>query len=65
MESFHDLADEISSLEHRISDAIFDTLREQVRNGGSEQAKELERQLSKVRRSLQKAEMLLRATDQD
>ena len=65
MESFHDLADEISSLERRISDAIFDTLREQVRTGGSEQAKELERQLSKVRRSLQKAEMLLRATNQD
>jgi hypothetical protein len=65
MESFHDLADEIANLEHRVSDAIFDTLREQVRSGGSEQAKELERQLSKVRRSLQKAEMLLRATDED
>jgi hypothetical protein len=65
MESFHDLADEISNLEHRVSDAIFDTLREQVRSGGSEQAKELERQLSKVRRSLQKAEMLLRATNED
>ncbi|MGA2969335.1 MAG: hypothetical protein ABSE75_05975 [Acidimicrobiales bacterium] len=65
MESFHDLADEIANLEHRVSDAIFDTLREQVRSGGSEQAKELERQLSKVRRSLQKAEMLLRATSED
>jgi hypothetical protein len=64
-ESFHDLADEIANLEHRVSDAIFDTLREQVRSGGSEQAKELERQLSKVRRSLQKAEMLLRATSED
>jgi hypothetical protein len=65
MESFHDLADEIANLEHRVSDAIFDTLREQVRSGGSEEAKELERQLSKVRRSLQKAEMLLRATNED
>jgi hypothetical protein len=65
MESFHDLADEIANLEHRVSDAIFDTLREQVRSGGSEQAKELERQLSKVRRSLQKAEMVLRATTED
>ena len=65
MESFHDLADEIANLEHRVSDAIFDTLREQVRSGGSEQAKELERQLSKVRRSLQKAEILLRATSED
>lgn len=65
MESFHDLADEIANLEHRVSDAIFDTLREQVRSGGSEQAKDLERQLSKVRRSLQKAEMVLRATSED
>jgi hypothetical protein len=36
-----------------------------VRSGGDERAKELERQLSKVRRSLQKAEMLLRAAAQD
>lgn len=61
MESFAELADELASLESRISDVIFDTLREQVRSGGSETAKELERRLSKVRRSLQKAEMLLRA----
>jgi hypothetical protein len=33
MESFHDLADEIANLEHRVSDAIFDTLREQVAFG--------------------------------
>jgi hypothetical protein len=65
MASFSELADEISSLEHRISDVIFDALREQVRSGGDERAKELERQLSKVRRSLQKAEMLLRAAAQD
>jgi hypothetical protein len=65
MESFHDLADEIANLEHRVSDAIFDTLREQVRSGGSDEAKELERQLSRVRRSLQKAEMVLRATRED
>jgi hypothetical protein len=61
VESFAELADELASLESRISDVIFDTLREQVRSGGSETAKELERRLSKVRRSLQKAEMLLRA----
>jgi hypothetical protein len=65
VESLHDLADEIASLEHRVSDVIFDTLREQVRAGGSDTAKELERQLSKVRRSLQKAEMLLRGTSED
>lgn len=63
MESFAELADELANLESRISDVIFDTLREQVRSGGSETAKELERRLSKVRRSLQKAEMLLRAEE--
>jgi hypothetical protein len=65
VESLHDLADEIASLEQRVSDVIFDTLRDQVRAGGSDTAKELERQLSKVRRSLQKAEMLLRGTSED
>jgi hypothetical protein len=65
VESLHDLADEVSSLETRISDVIFDALREQVRSGGSDDAKELERRLSKVRRSLQKAEALLRGTSED
>jgi hypothetical protein len=63
VESFSELADELANLESRISDVIFDTLREQLRSGGSETAKELERRLSKVRRSLQKAEMLLRAEE--
>jgi hypothetical protein len=65
VESLHDLADEVSNLETRISDVIFDALREQVRSGGSDEAKELERRLSKVRRSLQKAESLLRGTGED
>jgi hypothetical protein len=65
MESLTALADEIASLETRISDIIFDALRDQVRSGASEEAKELERRLSKVRRSLQKAETLLRGTDED
>jgi hypothetical protein len=65
VDSLHDLADEVSNLETRISDAIFDALREQVRSGGSDEAKELERRLSKVRRSLQKAESLLRGTSED
>jgi hypothetical protein len=65
MESFSELADEVASLEQRVSDVIFDTLREQLRSGGDERARELERQLSKVRRSLQKAETLLRAAPQD
>ena len=65
MESLDDLANEIASLESRVSDVIFTTLREQLHADGADQAKELERRLSKVRRSLQKAEMLLRGVDTD
>jgi hypothetical protein len=65
VESLSLLADEISSLENRVADAIFTALREQLRGDGAEQAKELERRLSKVRRSLQKAEMLLRGASDD
>ena len=63
MESLDDLANEIAELESRVSDAIFTTLREQL--SGDDDAKELERRLSKVRRSLQKAEMLLRGVGTD
>lgn len=63
MESFEDLADEIAALERRVADAIFDTVRAQLRNDDAESAKELERQLAKVRRSLQKAEHVLRRHD--
>jgi len=59
MSDFAALADEIGALERRVSDAIFETVRAQLRDG-DEVAKELERRLSKVRRSLQKAEHLLR-----
>jgi len=59
VESFDDLANEIAAIESRVSDAIFDAVREQLRDDASE-AKELERQLSRVRRSLQKAEFVLR-----
>ncbi len=65
MEEFDSLADEIALIEQRVSDAIFDAVRTQLRDG-DEAAKELERRLAKVRRSLQKAEALLRrapATD--
>lgn len=65
MESLNDLANEVAALEHRVSDAIFDTVRAQLRNDDAESAKELERQLAKVRRSLQKAEHLLRQSDAD
>jgi len=62
VESLDELADELARLESRIADVIYDALREQVRAGGSDSAKELERRLSKVRRSLAKAEMLLRGS---
>jgi hypothetical protein len=65
MESFDALADEVSALESRVSDVIFDTVRAQLRAEGAEEAKELERRLSKVRRSLQKAEILLRGASDD
>lgn len=65
MESFDDLADEVAALERRIADAIFDTVRAQLRGDGADNAKELERELSKVRRSLQKAEHLLRRRGAD
>jgi hypothetical protein len=65
VESLDELADEIAAIEHRVADAIFDTVRAQLRNDDAESAKELERQLAKVRRSLQKAEHLLRRTDLD
>ena len=65
MESLDDLADEVAAIEHRVSDAIFDAVRAQLRNDDADSAKELERQLAKVRRSLQKAEHLLRRTDVD
>jgi hypothetical protein len=65
VESLDDLANEVAALEHRVSDAIFDTVRAQLRNDDAESAKELERQLAKVRRSLQKAEHLLRQSDAD
>jgi hypothetical protein len=65
VESLDDLADEVATLERRVADAIFDMVRAQLRNDDADNAKELERNLSKVRRSLQKAEHLLRRSDTD
>jgi Mg2+ and Co2+ transporter CorA len=65
MQSFDELADEVSSIESRVSDAIYDALRAQVNADEPENAKDLERRLSKVRRSLQKAETLLRGASAD
>ncbi len=64
-ESLSHLAEEVSALERRVSDAIFDAVRAQLRDDGADEAHELEKRLAKVRRSLQKAEGLLRGYDRD
>jgi hypothetical protein len=61
--NFEDLANDISELERRVSDAIFDAVRAQLRDDEADAAASLERRLSKVRRSLQKAEHLLRGAE--
>ena len=58
MTSFSALADEIAALEERVSDAVFDAVRAQLRDDDA--ARDVERQLARVRRSLQKAEAILR-----
>ncbi len=63
--SLAELADEVSALERRVSDAIFDAVRAQLREDEADAAHELEKRLAKVRRSLQKAEGLLRGYDRD
>ena len=65
MTSFDELADEVAAVESRVAAAIFDSVRAQMRDDDAEAAKELERRLSKVRRSLQKAEHLLRGASED
>ncbi len=60
-----DLADAVSELERRVSDVIFDTVRAQLRDEAADEAHELEKRLARVRRSLQKAEGLLRGYDRD
>lgn len=64
MESLGDLADEIASVQSRVSDIMFDALRAQLRDSKADEAKELERRLAKVRRSLEKAETLLRGVNE-
>jgi Mg2+ and Co2+ transporter CorA len=64
-ESLSQLADQVSAIERRVSDAIFDSVRAQLRDDEADEAHELEKRLAKVRRSLQKAEGLLRGYDRD
>jgi Mg2+ and Co2+ transporter CorA len=61
---FEDIAELISAAEARLSDVIFNTVRSQMRGDNAEEAKELEKRLSKARRSLQKAEHLLRGASE-
>jgi Mg2+ and Co2+ transporter CorA len=64
-ESLSQLADEVSAIERRVSDVIFDAVRAQLRDDEADEAHELEKRLAKVRRNLQKAEGLLRGYDRD
>ena len=59
------LADDVASLERRVSDLIYDAVRAQIRDLDDHDARDVEKRLAKVRRSLQKAESLLRGVDQD
>ena len=61
--SFDELANDIAELERRVSDAIFDAVRAQLRDDEADPAAQLEKRLSKVRRALQKAEHLLRGAE--
>lgn len=63
MTDFTRLADDIAAMGERLTDEIFNAVRAQLRNEGPEAAKEVERTLSRARRSLVKAEQILRAHD--
>jgi hypothetical protein len=59
---WQDIADDIAAIEERVSDALFEQVRAQLRDDDAEAAHQREKQLAKVRRSLQKAEQLLRGS---
>lgn len=60
-EEFAEIAAQTNSLAERVSDLIYDTLRREISgSNGAATANDLERQLAKVRRSLSKAEQILR-----
>ena len=64
-DSLSELADAVAELERRVSDVIFDAVRAQLREERADEAHELEKRLARVRRSLKKAEGLLRGYDGD
>jgi Mg2+ and Co2+ transporter CorA len=60
-DQLEEIASDVDSLAQRVGDLMYDALRSEIRGGDdAEGAKELERQLGKVRRSLAKAEQILR-----
>ena len=62
MSDWQDIADDIAAIEQRVSDALFEQVCAQLRDDDAEAAHQREKQLAKVRRSLQKAEQLLRGS---
>ncbi len=56
-DSLAELASQLGSVEEAIADLTLEALRSQI--GGNEEAKELERRLSRARRSVAKAKGLL------
>lgn len=65
MDSLDEIANAVASLERRVSDAMYEAARAQLRDVDAPEAQALERRLAKVRRSLVKAEQLLRGTSAD
>ena len=63
MGSFDELADELTVLEARVNDVIFEAVRHQMREGDEEAARATERDLAKVRRHLARAIAVLRRAD--
>lgn len=59
-EQLTELADEVARVLERVDGLVYDALRAQLRET-ADGARELERELAKVRRALSKAEAVLRA----
>jgi hypothetical protein len=59
-DQFAEMASETNTLAERVSDLMYDSLRQQMSSERADGATDVERQLAKVRRSLTKAEQILR-----
>ncbi len=62
-QELEELAAAIDAINERVSDLMYEALRSQTRSQDAPGAKELERQLAKVRRALTKAESTLRGVE--